>query len=105
MLIKLGKKEFKARVTLDTIMRIETAPGKGVVKIAYGLQEADISMSDILQILTPVIRAGGNDVNEKDIGQAVFDAGLTEGIRVAAEIIALTLNSSEEEGNEQTAAT
>ena len=87
-------------MTLDGIMRIESALGKGVVKIAHALQDADISMFEIVNILTPVIRAGGNDVNEKDIGQAIFEAGLAEGMRVAAEVLASALTAGNQSGNE-----
>lgn len=81
-------------------MRIETALGKGVVKIAHSLQDADISLMEIVAIITPVIRAGGNDVTEKDIGQAVFEAGLAEGMRVAAEVLATALTAGNQSGNE-----
>lgn len=80
-------------------MRIESALGKGVVKIAHGLQDAEISLMEIVNILTPVIRAGGNDVTEKDIGQAIFDAGLAEGMRVAAEVLATALTAGNSSGN------
>ena len=98
--ITLGSKKYQARVTLDCIMRIESALGKGVVKIAHSLQDADISLFEIVAILTPVIKAGGNDVNEKDIGQAIFEAGLADGMRVAAEILAVALQAGNSSGNE-----
>jgi len=101
--IVLGTQKWQSRVTLDAIMRIESSLGKGVVKIANSLQEADISMTEIVGILTPVIRGGGNNVNEKDVGLAVFNAGLAEGMRCAAEVLATALSAGDTEGNEQEA--
>lgn len=63
--IVLADKKFDARVTLDVIMRIERSLGKGIVKIAQSMSEADVSVTDIVAILTPVIRAGGNNISEK----------------------------------------
>lgn len=101
--LTLGKKTFDARVTLDAVMRIETSLGKGLVKIANSLQEADISTMEIVGILTPVIRGGGNDVNEKDVGQAVFEAGLAEGMKCCAEVLASALSAGNTEGNDEAA--
>ena len=98
--IVLGKKEYQGKVTLDVIMRIERQLGRGVVKVATSLSEADISVTEIIAILTPVIRGGGNDVTEKDIQKAVWDAGIAEGIKVCGEILAEALGASgDDEGN------
>lgn len=91
-------------MTLDVVMRIERQLGKGIVKIAQRLSEADISVTDILTIITPVIRAGGNDIKEKDLQPIIWEAGLTEGIRVCGEVIAIALGHEENEGNVEGAA-
>jgi len=97
--IVLGEKKYKAKVTMDVVMRIERSVGKGIIKIASSLSQADISTEQIVNIITPVVRAGGNDVKEADIKKALWEAGLAEGIRVCSEIIALVLNAGEEVGN------
>ena len=104
MTITLGDKNFKAKVTLDVIMRIERQLGKGIVKVAQSLSEADISASQIIAILTPVIRAGGNDIDEKKVGNAVWDAGLAQGISPCSEVLAQALGAGGDEGNEEGAA-
>ena len=101
--IALGKKKYKARVTLDVIMRIERQLGKGIVKIAQSLSEADISASDIIAILTPVIRAGGNSIDDKEVGNAVWEAGLAQGIAACSEILAQALGAGGNEGNDDEA--
>ena len=98
--IVLGKKKYKGKVTLDVVMRIERQMGKGIVKIAQSLSEADISATEIINILTPVIRAGGNDIDDKEVGKAVWEAGLAQGIAGCSEIIAQALGAGGDEGNE-----
>jgi hypothetical protein len=75
------------------------------VKIAQGLSEANIGVMDIITIITPVVRAGGNDLSEKELQKDVWEAGLVEGIRVCGEIIAVALGSDNSEGNEEKAET
>lgn len=82
-------------------MRIENATGKGVIEILRVLSDGNIKMSEIMAILHPVIKAGGNDMTEKEVGQLVWQAGLTEGIREVAKVMSEILNASEgSEGNE-----
>jgi len=99
MTIKLGDSKYKSKVTLDVIMRIERQLGKGIVKLAQSLSEADISATEIVAILTPVIRAGGNDVDEKEVGNAVWQAGLADGIAACSEILTEALGAGGDEGN------
>lgn len=83
-------------MTLDVLVRIESTLGCGLVKIAQRLQEGDLRVSDILAIITPVVRAGGNDIDQKQIGDVVWAAGLAEGMRVAGEILAVALTAGEQ---------
>lgn len=93
--LQLGATQYKGRVTLDVLVRIESTLGCGLVKIAQRLQEGDLRVSDILAIITPVVRAGGNDIDQKQIGDVVWAAGLAEGMRVAGEILAVALTAGE----------
>jgi len=103
--ITLGEKKFKGKVTLDVVMRIERQMGKGIVKIAQSLSEAEFTIEQIVGVLTPVIRAGGNDIKESDIKDALWDAGLVSGIQACSEVVASVLGVNEaDEGNEKEAA-
>ena len=97
--ITLGAKKYKGKVTLDVVMRIEQSTGQGIVKLAQTLSEGSLTTTQIVSVLTTVIRAGGNDVDEKEVGKAVWDASLAEGLRVMGQIVAQVLTSGEDEGN------
>jgi hypothetical protein len=82
-------------------MRIEGNAGRGILKIANGLQDADLSAADMVSILTPVIRSSGTDVKDRDVQKMIWDAGFSEGIRAVAEVIVHIIGG--DEGNEMEA--
>lgn len=87
---------------MDVIMRIETNIGGALLKLANNMQSADISAAQIIQVLTPVIRSSGEDVKDADVKRIVWDAGIAEGLRAVAEVIAFIVSGGEAvvEGND-----
>ncbi|MEK9769608.1 MAG: GTA-gp10 family protein [Betaproteobacteria bacterium] len=103
MVIKLGKKTHKGRITLDVIMRIETALNIGVVEATRKLSDGTLTLTEMLAILTPVIRAGGNDVTEKDVAKFVESSGYRSAMTEAGNILMAILSDGTDEGNEEEA--
>lgn len=101
--IALGEKKYKARVTLDVAIRIEQSCGMGIVKVTQALSEGSLTTSQMIAIITPVIRAGGNDISDKQVGEALWAAGVTSGITVVGEILTSILSVGGDEGNEEQA--
>lgn len=96
--LKLGSKTYKARLTVDAIIQIETAVGFGIIKLAQKMSDGDIRLTDLISVLTMSLRGGANDVNEKDVSKIIQDVGIVEATRAVAELIAQSLtNDSEEE--------
>jgi hypothetical protein len=91
-ILNFKDKTYKARMSLDTIMRIEEALGCSILKVGNKLTTADITLLEIINILTLSIRAGGNDVNENDIKGLVSEVGLVESIKLTGELLTLALN-------------
>ena len=85
---------------MDVIMRIETNVGRGILKIAQGLQDAEMSAAEMISILTPVLRSSGADLKDREVGNIIWDAGFAEGLRVIAEIIVSIIGGDDNEGNE-----
>jgi hypothetical protein len=100
--IKLGGKSYKTRITVEGCMQIETACEMSLVKLATKLSEGDLKVADVSNILTPALRGGGNNVDLSEVAKLIYEAGLTEGMRVAAELLSNVLlggtNLSEEDG-------
>lgn len=98
----MGETEYKARVTLDTVMKIETLMEKSVIAVAQMAQGAELTTMQMAQILTPVIRAGGNDVTPKDVAKVIFNSGIAEAYSALGELFSIALNpqgQEEEVGN------
>ena len=91
--ITLGEEEYKTRLTIDAIIKIEAALDKGILSITQRLSEADIRVNDLVVILTHALRGGGNNVKEKDVMKLVGDAGLVPCCQAVAELLTSTLVS------------
>jgi hypothetical protein len=103
VLITLGKKDYKARLTIDSIMQIEDACGCGIIKLAAKMGEADIRMSEIVNVLTPALRGGGNDFDDKKVGEIISSVGIVVASTEVAKLLVATLtdNDSDEEENKK----
>ena len=80
-------------------MRIEQNCGRGILTIANGLSKAEMSAQDMIAILTPILRSSGEDLKDRDVGRIIWEAGITEGLRVIAEVIAFIIGGDDNEGN------
>jgi hypothetical protein len=98
--IKLGKNEYSGKVTLEVIQRIETALDMGIIQIAQSASNGSLKLTEMIFILTPVIKAGNNETSEKEIGQSLWQGGVADGMKAVANIVSVTLGSEEDEGNE-----
>ena len=103
MEISLGQQTYKAKVTMDGIARIESACGCGLLKVLNKLSDGDLTTTEICNILLPIIRSGGNDIQIKDVQKAVWDAGLADAMKAVADILGKALGSGDDEGNVQEA--
>ena len=95
--VQLGSETYKARLTIDAIVQIEEKVGCGIIKLAQKMSEADIRMFDIISVLTPALRGGGNDITEKDVKKIITNVGIVEATTAVANLIAASLSDSGEE--------
>jgi hypothetical protein len=94
--IKLANKEYKTRLTIDAIIKIEAALDKGILNITQHLSDADIRVHELVVILTHALRGGGNNIKEKDVMKLVGDAGLVPSCQAVAELLTSTLVSKDD---------
>lgn len=99
--IQLAGKDYKCRLTIDAIMQIEDACNCGILKLATKMGEADIRMSEIINVLLPAMRGGGNDFQRKDIMQIVQDAGIVKATTAVANLLAKSLTDDSEEATDE----
>jgi hypothetical protein len=91
--ITLGEEKYTTRLTIDAIIKIESALDKGILSITQRLSEADIRVNELVVILTHALRGGGNNLKEKDVMKLVGEAGLVPCCQAVAELLTSTLVS------------
>lgn len=90
--LTIENKDYKAKMTLDTIMRIEDSLDTSIFAIAKKFEEPSVRMRDICQILLCSIRSGGNDIKDDVVYRHVSDVGIVQATKTAGELIVLGLN-------------
>ena len=101
LLIKLGNQSLKARLTIDTLVRIESSVGCSIVQLAQKLTSASATITDLISVLTPAIKGGGNDIDEKKVKELIGKSGLIQAMKCAGDIVTKALETGQDEGNEQ----
>ena len=101
--VTLGRDTYKARLTIDAIMQVEDACNCGIIKLAQNMSQADVRMSDIINVLLPALRGGGNDIDKNGVIKLVQNTGIISATTAVANLLAATLtdNSEEESGGKQ----
>jgi len=99
--INLAGKDYKCRLTIDAIMQIEDSCNCGIIKLATRMSEGDIRLTEIINVLTPAIRGGGNDLQRKDIIAIVQDAGIVKATGAVANLLASSLTDDSEEAADE----
>ena len=95
--VQLGDKSYSCRLTLDSLIKIATALDTGILKIAQNMAEGNVRLSDVISILLPALRGGGNDLQQKDVIKIVEEVGIVRSTVVAAELLASTISDPQGE--------
>ena len=99
--VNLAGKDYKCRLTINAIMQIEDACNMGILKLATKMSEAYIRMSEIINVLLPALRGGGNDLQHKDVVQLVQDTGIVKATTAVANLLAKSLTDDSNEGTDE----
>ena len=93
----LAGKSYKARLTIEAIMGIETALNSSLLKVASQMSNGDVSVTHLINILHPALRGGGNDLSLQDVMKLVDKAGIVSATTAVSQILGKTLNPSEDD--------
>jgi len=87
---------YKAKMSVDVCMSIESALGQGLMQIATKLSDAGITLHEVITIITLAIRGGGNDVKESDVKNIINNQiGIAEGYKICGELLTLSLSTGD----------
>jgi hypothetical protein len=99
--LEFKNKSYKARMSLDTILRVEEAVGCSILKLGQKLATGDLTTSETINVLHLCIRAGGNDVSINEIKEHVSGVGLVEAIKMTGELLTVALSTEDTEPSEK----
>ena len=97
ILINLADKEYKARLTVDSIIRIEDELNEGILQVAQKISVADVRIKTLQIILKYALRGGGNDLQAQDINRIIANTGI---VPIAAEVTKMLVAVLQDDSNE-----
>ena len=100
-ILKFDDVEYKARMSIDSIIRIENALGFSILKLGNKLAQADITLTEIISVITLASRSGGNNLQDKEVKKLISQIGLLEAIKMAGELVTLALNVDDDTDEEK----
>ena len=84
-------------MTVDSLIRIETALGQSIVQLTTKLSEGHLSLSETSFIIHSAMKGGGSDIKDNEVSQLIYESGLAEGMRVCGELLANVLQGGQRE--------
>ena len=97
--VTIGSETYKCRLTIDALVKIEDELDKGILELATAIAEAKVRIRTLLVVLRYALRGGGNDFDDKKVGELISSAGIVVASTEVANLLVATLtdNDSEEE--------
>lgn len=71
------------------------------MEIAQSLSNGHLKITEQIAVLLPVIRAGSNDVSEKEVGEMVYQAGIADTLKAIGDVVTIVMSAGQDEGNVQ----
>ena len=88
-------------MTVDSLIRIETALGQSIVQLTTKLSEGHLSLTEMGFIIHSAIKGGGNDIDETKVNHLIYQSGITDGMRVCGELLANVLQGGQKQNEKK----
>jgi hypothetical protein len=93
--VTLGSETYKCRLTIDSLVKIEDELDQGILELAQNISQAKVRIRTLLVVLRYALRGGGNDFDEKQVGQIISDIGIVVASTEVAKLLVATLNNND----------
>ena len=93
--VTLGSQTYKCRLTIDSLVKIEDELDTGILELAQNIAQAKVRIRTLLVVLRHALRGGGNDFDEKKVGQIISDIGIITASTEVAKLLVATLNDND----------
>ena len=71
--LEFGDTKYLGRINLDTIIRMETILGMSILKLTQQLSEGNMTTSECIAILQPVLKSSQQKLEEAQIKEKEFN--------------------------------
>ena len=88
-------------MTVDSLIRVETALGQSIVQLTTKLSEGHLSLTEMGFIIHSALKGGGNNIEENKVNHIIYESGISEGMRVCAELLANVLQGGQRENEKK----
>jgi len=99
--VKLGNQKYKTRMTVDSLIRVETSLGQSIVQLTTKLSEGHLSLTEMGFIIHSALKGGGNNIEENKVNHIIYESGISEGMRVCGELLANVLQGGQRENEKK----
>ena len=99
--ITLGSETYKARLTIDSLVKIEDELDKGILELAQDIAAAKVRIRTLLVVLRHALRGGGNDFDDRKVGQIISDVGIVTASTEVAKLLVATLNDNDSDEDDK----
>ena len=93
--VTLGSQTYKCRLTIDSLVKIEDELDTGILELAQNIAQAKVRIRTLLVVLRHALRGGGNDFDDKKVGQIISDIGIVSASTEVAKLLVSTLNDND----------
>ena len=94
--IKLSGKSYTCRLTVDSIIRIEDELDTSIIELAIKISQAKAKLKELATVLKYALRNGGNDIDDTDVKNLIFENGIVNLSTNVANIITTSLSDPNE---------
>ncbi len=101
MTIELGGEQYACRLTVDSLIKIETELNQGILAITQRISEADVRLNDLAVILYYALRGGGKDLSQSDSKKIIQGAGIIPCTTAVAKLLVSVLSDPNAEESEK----
>ena len=99
--VTLGSETYKCRLTIDSLVKIEEELDTGILELAQNIALAKVRIRTLLVVLRHSLRGGGNDFDDKKVGQIIADVGIVTASTEVAKLLVATLNDNDSDEDDK----
>lgn len=95
--LEFGGEKFKSKITLNVLEKIEAEVDNNIYVTLNRLSKFDLSVTDIITIMTIAISETNASVTREQVGEALLEEGLGQAYELMYKILSPILGEREEE--------